>query len=211
MRTGSLLLKQMGRKWEVNKGKGSFTCCECDCGVCCSGQRIPAVNLAGEKGWPAGCDLNLPELKAVSLHHALWLGKINLHIVLCWDSGISVPRPQNADPVPQWLFHWCCLWIHYAVEHQVLIQACWPNGFHHCCISLAAQGPCWGFEARGFVFVCLRMFYSFIPNQIQFSSLLRPWLSAILKWKENTCLSSSTLGAKGSLNQSQDVTWQYKH
>lgn len=48
LRTGNLLLKQLGRKWEVNKGKGSFMCCECDCGICCSGQSFPAVNLAGQ-------------------------------------------------------------------------------------------------------------------------------------------------------------------
>jgi len=30
MRKGSSLLKQIGRKWEVNKGKGSFTCHKCD-------------------------------------------------------------------------------------------------------------------------------------------------------------------------------------
>ena len=77
----------------------------------------------------------------------------------------------------QLLLQWFCS----AVECQVSMRACWLNGFHHYCIPLAPQGPGLGFEAKGFLFVFLRMFYSFIPNRIQFSSLLRLWLSAILK------------------------------
>lgn len=61
LRLGSLLLKQMGRKWEVNKGKGSFACC----GTCCLGQRVTAISLAFRKGLLTGRNPNLPDLKAV--------------------------------------------------------------------------------------------------------------------------------------------------
>lgn len=89
--------------------------------------------------------------------------------------------PQNTDPSPE-----PCLLIRRqaaaaATDLQVSIWAWWPNDPHHLCILPAPQGPGLGFEVRGFLFVCLRMFYSFILNRIQLSSLLRLWLSAILK------------------------------
>lgn len=99
-------------------------------------------------------------------------------------SGLcAVLSPQNVDPSPAHLallavLHvGCCS----SMEYQVLIQACWPNGLHRSCIPLAPQGPGLGFEARGFLLVCLRMFYSFVPNHMQFSLSLRLWCSAILK------------------------------
>lgn len=72
-------------------------------------------------------------------------------------------------------------WSCFAVEHWLSPWAHGPRGLPCCCNLLDPRGFGLGFEARGFLFVCSRLFYSFIPNHIQFSLLLSLWLSAILK------------------------------
>lgn len=124
LRPGSLLLKQMGRKWEVNKGKGSFACCEC-CGTCCLGQRVTAISLAFRKGLLTGRNPNLPDLKAVQsalclvarqnqsarlqeIQNKRVMGSLGLGVVRCtgsisvearcpiWLELGAVPRPKTS-------------------------------------------------------------------------------------------------------------------
>lgn len=44
MRTGSLRLRQLGRKWEMNRGKSSSAATSATCGTRCWGQRLAAIS-----------------------------------------------------------------------------------------------------------------------------------------------------------------------